>query len=468
MALTMEQFEQMVEVRKNEWLDDVRAEVEKYDAREREKSDYLSRYVDFIDKNRTVREVNRAVYQRALDNGFVPYEYVASGLVKSRKIAYHSVDWKNTAFAVIGEEDLTESGITMSVAHTDAPRFDLKPNPIIVTKDEKGNGEKGLVKLDTHYYGGFIKGEAFGSYELRGEVVDEGKVKKLNNIKLVLPPLLPHLNHDAGEMPVSKAYPADKMDMITGMTTEKEFLSAVGLKSSEDFSVADIEIVPDEPVRRVGELIVGYGQDDRSCVFAQTEALIAAADKTKKTCIVINTDREEIGSDGTSGIQSNFKDVVIARTVRLQRRGDYKGLEESAFITEDVFPKSLCISSDVSATLDPTYPEKFDPANAPHMGLGVVIERYTGSGGKFEASEASPETMYRLVTALKKRDVKFQDRMLSGRLDVGGGGTVARYIAKLMPVVDMGPGLLGMHSRVETLHEDDAFGTYEAVVAVFI
>lgn len=467
-GFTGEQVREMIE--NDEGLQKLFAEVEKSELEKKNKEDYLNRYVEFLDKNRTVREVNRATAEIAKSNGFVDYDDLVSGKAKGKKIIFHSEDWQNVALVVLGEEDITESGIRIMAAHADAPRFDLKPKPIIVAKTNP-RGDKGLVKLDTHYYGGTIKAEQFGSYQLRGEIVEgkDGKftTRKLNTIDCVLPPLLPHLNRqNADEKPGKDAYPSDKMDMITGFSTEQELLKAIGLESQEDFARASIEIVPAEPVKMIGELVVGYGQDDRSSVFAAADAICNSQD-TKTTKIVMNLDKEEVGSEGRSGSKSNWKDTVIARTVRLKRRNmyesqKYEGLDEPTFIRERVLPKSICISADVTAALDPTYLEKFDSQNAAHFGNGVAIERYTGHHGKYEASEASAETMFMLTRLLKKAGVPHQVRAgLSSKLDIGGGGTVAKYWAEELEVVDVGVPLLGMHHRVETAHKDDLYAQYQ-------
>ncbi len=462
-AVTPEMFDELVEQKREERLSGIQTEVAEADQKKAGKESYLNDYMTFLDKNRTVREVNRATADEAQKKGFVFYEEAKQG---DKKIIFHSEDWQNVALAVLGEEDIAQTGLRIMAAHSDAPRFDLKANPIKITKNEKGEGEKGQARLDTHYYGGFNKGEAFGSYTLKGEIVEDGKdgkltTRKLNNVDLVLPPLLPHLNHEARELPMSKAYPAERMDMTTGFDTEAEVLEAIGLKTIKDFTSASIEIVPSEPVKRVGSLVYGYGQDDRVCLYAQLRGIMDSKD-TKKTKIVMNFDKEEIGSEGTSSAKSRWLDNVMAQTVRLQRNGSYGELEESAFINEVVLPKSMCISADVSAGYHVGYEEKFDQQNSSHLGFGVTIERYTGSGGKYDASEASAETMHRFTSILDKKDVKYQERMLSGILDVGGGGTVAMYFAKRgIATLDVGVPLLGMHSRVETAHVDDIGAQYE-------
>lgn len=501
MTITPEAFEKMLEDGREQRLSELKTEVAEADQKKAGKDAYLNDYMTFLDRNRTVREVNRATAELAKSRGFVDYDDLVSGKAKGKKIIFHSEDWQNVALAVLGDDDLADSGLRIMAAHSDAPRFDLKANPIKITKNEKGEGEKGQALLDTHYYGGTIKAEWHGSFQLRGEIVEEdgGRLttRKLNNVDLVLPPLLPHLNADSKAKPVVEAYPSDKMDMITGFDTEQQVLEAIGLSSSKDFTRASIEIVPAEPVKRAGNLVYGYGQDDRVCLYAQVRGILDSKD-TKKTKIVMNFDKEEIGSEGTSSAKSVWVDSVIARTVRLKQsragvsesqmypaisrevivsRGKqghaevratrrYGRLDENAFINEVVLPKSMCISADVSAGYHLGHEEKFDMQNSSHLGDGVTIERYTGHGGKYEASEASAETMFRFTKALDKAYVKWQDRMLSGKLDVGGGGTVAKYFAKRgIATLDVGVPLLGMHSRVETAHVDDIDAQYRMSMA---
>lgn len=462
-------FERVLNARREEELSEFRNEVAEADQKKAVKESYLNDYMTFLDKNRTVREVNRTTVELAKAHGFVDYDDIVSEKTRGNKIIFHSEDWQNVALAVLGTENIAQTGLRIMAAHSDAPRFDLKANPIKITKNEKGKPEKGQALLDTHYYGGFIKAEwSAGSYQLRGELIEDvgGKptARKLNNVDLVLSPLLPHLNHDGRETKVVDAYPAEKMDMITGFDTEQQVLEALGLESSKDFARASIEIVPSEPVKRIGNVVYGYGQDDRVCLYAQVRAILDSKD-TKKTKIVMNFDKEEIGSEGTSSAKSRWVDNVIAQTVRLKRKYyenlDYAKFDESAFINEVVLPKSMCVSADVSAGYHLGHEEKFDPQNSSHLGDGATIERYTGHGGKFEASEASAETMFRLTRVLDKANVKYQERMLSGKLDVGGGGTVAMYFANRgIATVDVGVPLLGMHSRVETAHVDDIGAQY--------
>ncbi len=475
-TMSLNMFESVLNARREEELSELRNEVAEAEQKKAGKDSYLNDYMAFLDKNRTVREVNRATAELAKSRGFVDYDDIMAGKAKGRKVIFHSEDWQNVALAVLGDDDLAKSGLRIMAAHADAPRFDLKANPIKITKNERGEPEKGQALLDTHYYGGTTKAEWHGSFQLRGEIVEEvgGRLttRKLNNVDLVLPPLLPHLNADGKEKKVVDAYPSDKMDMITGVDTEQQVLEAIGLSSSKDFASASIEIVPAEPVKRVGNLVYGYGQDDRVCLYAQLRGIMDSKD-TKKTKIVMNFDKEEIGSEGTSSAKSMWVDSVIARTVRLkQSRAEvyasqrYGRLDENAFINEVVLSKSMCVSADVSAGYHLGHEEKFDPQNSSHLGDGVTIERYTGHGGKYEASEASAETMFRLTRALDKTSTKYQDRMLSGKLDVGGGGTVAKYFAQRgIATVDVGVPLLGMHSRVETAHVDDIDAQYRMSIA---
>lgn len=494
-TVSLAMFESVLNARREEALSEIQNEVAEAEQKKADKDAYLNNYMAFLDGNRTVREVNRATAELAKSRGFVDYDDLMAGKAKGRKVIFHSEDWQNVALVVLGDDDLAESGLRIMAAHADAPRLDLKANPIKIKKNEKGEPEKGQALLDTHYYGGFMKGEWFGPYQLRGELVEEkdGRIttRKLNNVNLVLPPLLIHLNADGKEKKVVDAYPADKMDMITGLDTEQQALEAIGLSSSKDFAHASIEIVPSEPVTRANDVVYGYGQDDRVCLYAQVRGILDSKD-TKKTKIVMNFDKEEIGSEGTSSARSVWVDSVIARTVRLKQsrseayasqrywvRRDKQSsseahasqkydllLDENAFINEVVLPKSMCVSADVSAGYHLGHEEKFDPQNSSHLGDGVTIERYTGHGGKYEASEASAETMFRLTHVLDKANVKYQERMLSGKLDVGGGGTVAKYFAQRgIATLDGGVPLLGMHSRVETAHVDDIDAQYRMSLA---
>lgn len=470
---TLEEFERSLEQKRNESLSELKDEVAKRDLENQKKEEYVNSYVDFLNKNKTVREVNRATVEMAKASGFVEAEKVESGEVDikdAKGLIFRSKDWQNVALAVIGERDIAEYGVRLSAAHADAPCFHSKPNPIIVPKDENGKNELGGVMLDLQPYGGFIMPEKFGRYVIKGEISENNVTRKLKEVGGNITPLLPHIGR-AEDKKVSEAYLPDSMNLSTGHSSERELLDALGLDSPADFARASIEVVPAGQVEIMGDLIVGYGHEDRSGIYGQTAAIIAYSRKAKKnTCITLNADKEEIGSVGISGADSDFKKNVIRRVTRLKTKGDYGKLSEEAFLAENVLPNSFCASFDVDAAYHPTYGDKFDPRNAPHAGRGVAVVRGTGRiVGKSMGSEASAETMDWITGVLKGAGVPHQTRMMSGNLNTGaGGGTVAMYFAKMgMPTVDMGVPVRGMHSNDEEIHKDDAYNAKQAIEAIF-
>ncbi len=470
---TQDTFDELVEQKRNERLSEIETEVEKQDSEKQKKEEYVNNYVNFLNKNKTVREVNRATAEMATAAGFVEAERVESGDVDIkdvRGLIFHSKDWQNVALAVIGERDMAEYGVRMSAAHADAPCFHPKPNPIIVPKDENGKNEFGGVMLDLQPYGGFIMPEKFGRYVIKGEVIENGKARKLNEVVGNITPLLPHISRTEDKK-VGEAYLPDSMNLSTGHSSERELLNALGLESSADFARASIEVVPAGQAERMGDLIVGYGQDDRSGIYGQTAAIIDYSKNDRKnTGITLNADKEEIGSVGISGAEGDFKKNVIRRVARLKTGGDYGKLSEEAFIAEKVLPNGFCASFDVDTAYHPTYGDKFDPRNASHAGRGVGIKRVpcriVGKGG---GSEASAETMDWITGVLKGAGVPYQTRMMSGNLNTGaGGGTISMYFAKMgMPTVDLGVPIRGMHSNDEEIHKDDAYSAKRAIEAIF-
>ncbi len=366
-------------------------------------------------------------------------------------------------------------GMKLIASHIDAPRIDLKQNPLF--EDEE------LALLHTHYYGGIKKYQWFNiPLALHGVIVKgDGDVIQVNigedeqDPVFVIPDLLPHLSHKIqDEKKVKEAFEAEKMNLIVGSiplnSDEKEAVKLNVLKMlnekygivEEDFISAEITVVPAMKPKDVGfdrGLIAAYGHDDRICAFCSKEAFFEA--DSKRTIVALMVDKEEIGSDGNTGAKSRFLlDVVVEI---LKRKG-----ESLDFISVSEFlKKSEVLSADVNGALNPMYKEVHEKDNASYLNRGVVLTKFTGHGGKYMANDASAEFVGKIRRIFNDAGVKWQIGEL-GKVDEGGGGTIAKYLAAWnMDVVDCGPALISMHSPFEIASKLDLFETFKAYRAFY-
>lgn len=423
-------------------------------------------YMDFITRCKTERETVDFVLAAAKAAGF-------SETLTSRTKAYvHAQRGKTVLLARRGKKPLSE-GFRLIGAHADTPRIDLKQHPLYEDSD------LGLMK--THYYGGIRKYQWLArSLALHGVVVkkDGTLVKVLvgedaSDPVLTITDLLPHLAYKQVEQKVSDAFEAEKLNAVvghepSGRGDEKkakdkdrvkrrvlELLHArYGVTESDLFS-AELQLVPAGPARCVGldsSMIGGYGHDDRSCVFAAFEALLA--EKTPEHAqLVLFWDKEEIGSEGATGAQSLFFEYALQDLVDAWS----PGLRLSR-----VFERGMAISADVNAAVDPDHLDVFEKLNAAYMGYGPCFNKFTGHRGKVGANDAHPEFVAYLRNLLDKAGVPWQMAEL-GKVDLGGGGTVAKFLAVYgMDVIDMGPAVLSMHSPFEVLGKADLYATVQA------
>ena len=441
---------------KNGWLIKDRESVEKF----------ARGYMEFIGKCKTERETVRFAKEVLERSGFIPIdEYDGS---KPAKV--YMVYKKKALAAMKISKDLTE-GMTLVVSHIDSPRIDLKPHPII--EDE------GIALAKTHYYGGVKKYQWFNIplsivgvvVKEDGSVVDVKIGEDENDPVFVISDLLPHL--DRKDEKVSEKFQAEKMNLILGSIPlneeEKEAVKLNVLKilnekygiKEEDLVSADLELVPAFKPREVGldkSFIAAYGHDDRICAYTSLMALLDA--KEGKNMGIILFDREEIGSDGNAGAKSRFYMGFFRKILKKQ------GFDDVEYHLDEALEKTIVISADVNAAVTPSFKDVHDLANAAKVGHGVVLTKYTGARGKYGASEASAELVAKVRTVLNKRGVLWQVGTL-GKVDVGGGGTVAKFLAeKGADVLDMGPGLIGMHSPYELVSKVDLYETYEAYKAL--
>ncbi len=432
---------------------------------------YAEGYKEFLAYAKTERETVEKGIELARKNGFVSYEEFMAKKPKklSKSKFYFESREKNVCFVILS--DSIDEGLNIVGSHVDAPRIDFKPNPIME--------DNGVAMAKTHYYGGIKK------YQwLSIPLAIHGVVVKTNGEKIkvsigendedpvfVFPDLLPHLDKRImSDKQMSKAVEGERMNLFLGsipITDDSKVKEAVKLNvmkllneeygiTAEDFVSAEIEIVPAFKPKDVGfdrSLVAAYGQDDRICAYTSLTALLDAK-KITKTSLSVFFDKEEIGSDGNTGAQSTFIIDCIHKIMKL-----YGKNTEDMF---DILAKTNVLSSDVGASVNPNYPEVHDKFNSSKLGYGITVSKYTGSGGKYSANDAHPEFIAKLRKIFNENKVLWQMSEL-GKVDEGGGGTIAKFMAKWnMNVIDCGPGLLAMHSPYELVSKVDLYHTYKA------
>ncbi len=432
---------------------------------------YADKYKDFLSLAKTERETVSEGIRIAKENGFVSYEeFIAkkSNNLAGKKIYFESRE-KNVCFAVLSDD--ISKGLNIVGSHVDAPRVDFKPNPLIE------DHETALAK--THYYGGIKKYQWLSiPLAIHGVVVKSNGEKVAINVGekdddpvFVFPDLLPHLDKRVmADKKMSQAVEAERMNLFLGsipIADDPKLKEAVKLNimkilndtygiTAKDFISAEIEVVPAFKPKDVGfdrSLVAAYGQDDRICGYTSLTALIDAKN-VSKTALSVFFDKEEIGSDGNTGAQSTFILDCIHKIIKLYGKDTGDMFE--------ILSKTNFLSSDVSASVNPNYPEVHDKFNASKLGYGVTIAKYTGSGGKYSANDAHPEFIAKLRKIFDENKVLWQMSEL-GKVDEGGGGTIAKFMAKWnMNVIDCGPGLLSMHSPYELVSKVDLYHTYKA------
>lgn len=432
-------------------------------------------YKQFLNLAKTEREAVRVGIKIAETNGFKNIINVKS-LKPGDKVYAVNRD-KNLALIKIGQESFS-AGLKIIMSHIDSPRLDLKVMPLY--EDEN------LAFFKTHYYGGIKKYQwptislaLHGViYLANGKKVEINIGEKENDPVFMITDLLPHLDRPGGPGTEIKNTPVkgEELNLLVGSipVNDKKVKQKVklgvlkylhtnyGLKE-EDFASAELTVVPAEKARDLGfdrSLLSGYGHDDRICAFASLKAILS--DKiSDKTQICFWTDREEIGSDGNTGAKSIFIESMISDLIKL---AGGKGCMEYVY---KVFSKSNAISADVTAGVDPDYKDVHDLKNAHRLGYGVALEKYTGAGGKYSTSEASGQFIQELRAIFaKNKNIVYQINGALGKVDNGGGGTIAKYLAnRNIEVVDMGVSLFNMHAPLEIASKADLYAAYLAYKA---
>jgi aspartyl aminopeptidase len=432
-------------------------------------TEYAEGYKRFLDAGRTERRCAAELARLAEEAGFSSIDASACAAGK----VYRSERGKLFVMAVPGQKPLTE-GARLITSHIDCPRLDLKPNPLYE--------DASLAYLKTHYYGGVKKYQwvsrplaLVGSIILgNGERLDIEIGLKPGDPVLTIPDLLPHLGRKQMEMKASEFIPGENLNLVVGGLpyADKEADQRVKLAimellfdrygmTEQDFTSAEIQVVPADSARDAGfdrSFIASYGQDDRVCAYTSFTAVRETNDP-EYTSVVVFYDKEEIGSEGATGAQSRFLENFLLDYMELN------GITPSVRNLNRVFARSKAFSADVNAGFDPNYPEVFEKRNACKLGFGVVIEKYTGHGGKYMASDADAEFAGWVRNLFNASGVVWQTGGL-GKIDEGGGGTVAKYLARTgIEIIDVGPAILGMHSPLELTAKDDVWMCHKGFAA---
>ena len=420
-------------------------------------------YKDFLDAAKTEREAVKKAVELAEMNGFRPY--VEGSRYRAGSKIYYNNRGKAIILAVVGELGLTD-GARIVAAHIDSPRLDLRPNPLYETDGE--------ALFKTHYYGG-IKKYQWTAIPLslhgvivkaNGETVTVNVGEAEDDPKFVISDLLPHLAAEQMKKTMAEGVAGEDLNVIVGSRPFDNTDEAQNVKlnilnilfekygiTEADFLSAELEIVPAFKACDIGfdrSLIGAYGHDDRVCAYPALMALLDT-ELPNNTTFCVLTDKEEIGSEGNTGLNSNYMAYFIKALARAE------GLEG-----ETVLSKSKCLSADVNAAYDPNFAGVFEKNNSSYLNKGVVITKYTGARGKGGSSDASAEFMGEVRSLLDSANVCWQIGEL-GRLDAGGGGTVAKYVASLnIDVVDVGVPVLSMHAPFEVVSKLDVYACYRA------
>ena len=435
---------------------------------ERQRCDaYCEAYKAFLDTARTERETVTEAIRLAEQAGFKAFRRGAA--LRAGDKVYAAVHGKALMLAVIGREPLS-AGAVIAAAHVDSPRLDLKQLPLYESDE--------LCYFKTHYYGGIKKYQWTAiPLELRGvvstkdgETLDVVIGRDKDDPQFVITDLLPHLGADQMKKTLAEGITGEGLNILIGSVPyadegkERVKLAVMSLLhdkygiTEEDFVSAELCAVPAFETRDIGldrSLIGGYGHDDRVCAFCELQAILDVQNPAR-TCVCILADKEEIGSEGVTGMQSQafecfMEDLCDAQGVKLRH----------------CFEQSICLSADVCNGYDPNYPEVSEKRNNAKMNYGMGLMKFTGARGKSGSNDASAEFIARLRAIFEKHGVIWQMGEL-GKVDQGGGGTVAKFMAnRNIVTIDAGVPVLSMHSPFETVAKLDCYMTYKGVLAVY-
>lgn len=453
-------------MRENAW--------KKYDEKEMSEVFAFSEgYKKFISDCKTERECVDEAIRMAKGHGYRNLDEVIRNkeTLKAGDKVYANNMGKTIALFMIGEEAM-ENGMNILGAHVDSPRLDLKQNPLYEDHD--------LAMLDTHYYGGIKKYQWVTlPLALHGVVVRKDGTSVTVNIGedesdpvVGISDLLVHLSADQMTKTASKVIEGEDLNVTVGSIplkdTEKEAVKANILKLlkdkydivEDDFVSAEIEVVPAGKARDYGldrSMVMGYGHDDRICAYTSLMALLEMP-SVKRTAVCLLVDKEEVGSIGATGMQSKFFENTVAEV--MDRMGEYNDLA-----LRRALKNSKMLSSDVSAAFDPNYASVMEPKNSAYFGQGIVFNKYTGSRGKGGCNDANAEYIAELRNIMEKENVAYQTAEL-GKVDQGGGGTIAYILAQYdMEVIDCGIALHNMHAPWEIASKADIYEATKGYIA---
>ncbi|MDR2529957.1 MAG: aminopeptidase [Oscillospiraceae bacterium] len=432
--------------------------------------DYAEGYRSFINAAKTERECAESIVKLVKLKGF--REYVPGEKAEPGDRIYCVNRAKSVMAAVVGSRSLRD-GMNIAAAHLDSPRLDLKASPLYESDE--------IAFLKTHYYGGVKKYQWHAiPLEIRGVIVTrDGSVVKVSigadsgDPQFVITDLLPHLGQDQAKKPLGDAFPGEGLNVLVGSRPalsdkdEKEKVKLGVLQllnekygtTEEDLLSAELEIVPAFEARDVGldrSMIGAYGHDDRVCSYAALTAVLDIEGTPERTALAMLVDKEEIGSEGVTGMQSRAFERFVGSLTRSQ-----------GVSLDDCLAESFCISADVCNAFDPNFPEVSDKRNNARLNYGVSFMKFTGSRGKSGSNDANAETIATLRRIFAEHGVVWQMGEL-GRVDLGGGGTVAMYMARRnIETIDAGVPVLSMHAPWEIIAKSDLYMTYKALLAVF-
>ena len=457
--------ERLFNTKKNGWENTSDEEKEKI-------FNYCQGYMDFLNRSKTEREIVKNAEQMARERGYRDISEFES-LNPGDKV-YYVNRGKNLFLAVIGTESI-ENGVNIIGSHADSPRLDLKPNPLYEDKE--------FAYFKTHYYGG-IKKYQWTAIPLsmhgvivktNGETVEVNIGENENDPIFTITDLLPHLAQDQMQKKLKDGVEGENLNLLIGSipykdgkVSEKVKLNILDILNrkygitEKDFISAEIELVPAFKCRSLGfdeSLIAGYGQDDKVCVYTSLTAILGI-ENPRKTAVCLLADKEEIGSMGNTGMESNVFSTFLSEILN-------KLNINRPNLLDKVLCNSKMLSADVDAGLDPIYVSVADLNNACYLNRGVGMNKYTGVAGKSNASDANAEFLAYVRNIFESNNVDYQMAEL-GKVDKGGGGTIAYILAnKGVDVVDCGVGVLSMHAPYEVTSKYDVYQAYKGYTAFY-
>lgn len=432
--------------------------------------EFCEGYKEFLGTHKTEREVAAYVEDVAQKNGFVKFDEFGGALNAGDKV-YYANRGKAIILCVKGKRSIKD-GVRISAAHIDSPRLDLKQCPIYE--------QDGVGYFKTHYYGG-IKKYQWTTIPLSlhgrickadGSFVDVKIAEEPGEPKFCITDILPHLGGEQMQRKANEIVKGEELNVVIGSRPFKDDDESERIKLNllsllyekygiveRDFLSAELELVPAYTVDDIGfdrSMIGGYGHDDRVCSYPALQAILDIDEAPEYTAITVLTDKEETGSDGNTGLNSSYLKYFVEDLARLE-----------GFEGRDVLRNSKCLSADVNAAYDPTWSTVFEKNNASFINNGVCVTKFTGARGKSGTSDASAEFCAWVGNLLDENGVLWQTGEL-GKVDGGGGGTVAMYIANMdVDTIDVGVPVLSMHAPYEIVSKIDVYSAYKAFLTFF-